>query len=247
MARKKARQEWHHENSERWLLTYADMITLLMLFFIVLYSMSNVDTEKFKEMSEALQSIFSGGNFTIFADQSTVGQGVLSGVRAGDQVKSSRGGGRQQGTGGRSALSQHATSSLQNLIKSGRVKVIPTENGIAISLISDHQFASGSADLSQEALPVLQQVSDFLTRLDNSIVVEGNTDNTAVDSTKWESNWQLSAARGLSVLTALEAYGVPEKRMSLAAYGDTRPVRSNDTPEGRAYNRRVDIVIVSKD
>jgi chemotaxis protein MotB len=221
------------------------MITLLMLFFIILYSMSTINTEKFKEMSEALQSIFSGGNFTIFAEQTTTGQGLLEGVRSGEQVKSSRGG-RQQGTGGKSTLSLRATSALQNLIKAGRVKLIPTENGLAISLVSDYQFGSGSADLTPDALPVLQQVSDFLTRLDNSIVIEGYTDDTPVEETKWQSNWQLSAARALTVLTTLEAYGVPPERLSLSAFGSTRPVRSNDTPEGRAYNRRVDIVLVEK-
>jgi chemotaxis protein MotB len=246
MARKKKRQEWHHENAERWLLTYADMITLLMLFFIVLYSMSSPNVEKVKEIAEAFESIFSGGNFTIFADQSSIGQGVLSGVKPGEQVKATRGG-KSQGVGGKSALSLRATSALQNLIKSGRVKIIPTENGLAISLISDFQFGTGSADLTPEALPVLQQVADFLTQLENTVVVEGYTDNTPVDGTKWESNWQLSSARALSVLTALEAYGMPEGRMSAAAYGSTRAVRSNDTPEGRAYNRRVDIVIIQKE
>ncbi len=85
MARRKRRGEWHHEDLMRWLLTYADMITLLMLFFIVLYSMSTISTEKFKELSEALQSIFSGGNFTIFSE-TTTGQGLLEGVRSGEQV-----------------------------------------------------------------------------------------------------------------------------------------------------------------
>ncbi len=245
MARRKRRVEWPHEDLMRWLLTYADLITLLMLFFIILYSMSSVNTEKFREVSEALQSIFSGGNFTIFSEQTTSGQGLMEGMRAGEQVKSGRGG-KQQGTGGKSTLSLRATSSLQNLIKSGRVKLIPTENGLAISLISDYQFASGSATLSADALPVLQQVSDFLTRLDNAIVVEGYTDSTPVDSKDWESNWQLSAARALTVLNTLEAYGVPTERLSVSAFGSTRPVRSNDTREGRAYNRRVDIVIVEK-
>jgi len=93
-------------------------------------------------------------------------------------------------------------------------------------------------------MPVLQEVSDFLMRIPNSIVVEGHTDNLPVEQSKWSSNWQLSAARAVAVVQTLQDYGVAADRMSGAAYGDTRPVQSNDTPEGRAFNRRVDIVIV---
>ncbi len=247
MARRKKRQEWHHENLDRWLLTYADMITLLMLFFIIMYAMSNVDTEKYKELSQALSSVFNGGNFTILLDQTTTGSaGVMSGVKPGQPVETKKPG-KALGKGGSSALRTNATSSLQNLIKSGRVKIIPTETGLAISLVSDFHFGIASADLSPEAMPVLSEVAGFLTQIPNSIVVEGHTDNAAVDTSKWSSNWQLSADRALAVLQGLEAYGVPGKRLSLAAYGDTRPVRPNDTPEGRAYNRRVDIVIMEKE
>jgi chemotaxis protein MotB len=246
MARRKKRVEWPHENLERWLLTYADMITLLMLFFIVLYAMSNVDTEKYKELSQALSSVFQGGNFTILFDQSASGTpGIMEGVQPGKQVESKKTG-KVLGTGGTSSLMTQATSTLQNLIKSGRVKVIPTERGLAISLVSDFHFGVSSAELTPESIPVLQQVSDFLTQLPNAVVVEGHTDSAPVDTTKWSSNWELSAKRALAVLTALEAYGVPDSRLSLAAYGDTRPLMSNDTPEGRAYNRRVDLLIVEK-
>ncbi|MGA2642935.1 MAG: flagellar motor protein MotB, partial [Spirochaetia bacterium] len=119
----------------RWLLTYADMITLLMVFFIILYSMSAVNPQRFQEMQEAFSSVFNGGNFTIFDTRGGGGAGLLQGLTPGQKVQSNRGG-RQAGTGGQSILRNQALSSLQNLVKAGKVKVIPTENGFAISLVS---------------------------------------------------------------------------------------------------------------
>ncbi len=113
-------------------------------------------------------------------------------------------------------------------------------------MISDLYFNPASATLSPDAMPALQEVAGFLGQISNSIVVEGYTDNLPVDTKQWISNWHLSSARSLAVLQTLEDYGVPTERLSSAAYGETRPVVSNDTPEGRAQNRRVDIVIVEK-
>jgi chemotaxis protein MotB len=230
----------------RWLLTYADMITLLMIFFIILYSLSAVNPARFQQMQEAFSSVFTGGNFTIFDTRGGGGAGLLQGLTPGQKVQSNRGG-RNAGTGGQSILRNQALSSLQNLVKAGKVKVIPTENGFAISLISDLFFASASAALNADAMPVLQQVSDFLGQIPNSVVVEGHTDNIPPDAVRWPGgNWELAAERSIAVLQTLEDYGVPTERLSSSSYGSTRPVQSNNTEEGRAYNRRVDIVIVEK-
>jgi len=233
------------DRSERWLLTYSDMITLLLLFFIILYSLSTVNPAKYLELSQAFASVFNGGPLQLFPTTSTGGAGVLNGLNPGQKVTSNRGG-PQAGTGGASVLRQQAVSAMQNLIKAGRVKVIPTENGFAISLITDQYFSPGSATLSPDAMPVLQQVSSFLGEISNSVVVEGYTDNLPVDTKQWSSNWQLGSERALAVLMSLEDYGIPTERLSESSYGETRPVVPNDTPEGRAQNRRVDIVVVEK-
>jgi chemotaxis protein MotB len=243
MARKIRRPPEGKENNERWLLTYADMITLLMLFFIILYAMSSVNQQQYEALSQALASVFNGGELTIFDTREAGGAGVLQGVTPGQNIQG-KANGKNAGSGGASALRSQATSYLQNLIKSGRVRVIPNERGFAISLVSDQLFGAGSADLDPEAMPELQEVSDFLTQLSNSIVIEGHTDNLPVDSRKWSSNWQLSATRAVAVVQALQDYGVPPQRLSGASFGDTRPVQPNDTAEGRALNRRVDVVIV---
>ncbi len=245
MARKKRSLEEPKENLERWMLTYLDMITLLMVFFIILYAQSSANPTKMEQMAEAFNSVFNGANFTIFSTHGG-GSGLLEGVSPGQRVQSGRGGLRQ-GTGGTSMLRTQATSSLQNLVKAGKVRVIPTENGFAISLVSDLYFASASAALSPDAMPVLQQVSEFLGQISNSVVVEGYTDNMPADLNRWPGgNWQLSAERAVAVLQTLEDYGIPAERLSESGYGETRPVQSNDTAEGRSYNRRVDIVVVEK-
>jgi chemotaxis protein MotB len=246
MARKRRDTPKHKkDNSERWLLTYSDMITLLMVFFIVLFAMSNPSQAKNQEMSEAFANIFGNAQWTPFVSSSGSGAGVLTGVTAGQRVASNRGG-KAQGTGGKSLTRVNAVSSLQNLIKAGKVTVVPTENGFAISLASDLYFGSASAALGQDAMPVLQQVADFLGQIPNSVVVEGYTDTIRPDAQKWPDNWHLAAARSLAVLNTLEDYGIPSERLSSESFGEQRPVQSNDTAEGRAYNRRVDIVIVEQ-
>jgi chemotaxis protein MotB len=230
----------------RWLLTYADMITLLMVFFIILYSISQVQPAKFEAMQEAFSSVFNGGNFTIFDTRGGGGAGILEGLTPGQKVQSNRGG-KSAGTGGLSILRNQALSSLQNLVKAGKVKVIPTENGFAISLVSDLYFASASAALNADAMPVLQEVADFVGQIPNTVVIEGHTDTIPPDAVRWPGgNWQLAAERSVAVLQTLEDYGVPAERLSASSYGDTRPVQSNNTEEGRSFNRRVDIVIVEK-
>ena len=244
MARKKQTSEEPREDLMRWLLTYADMITLLLLFFIILYAISNVNQAQYQSISQELATVFSEGNLGALFDQSQAGgQGLLEGVKPGQQVESNRGGSKT-GFGGQSTLNTQAVSALQNLIKGGKVRVITTERGLTISLESDSYFGPASADLGQEAIPVLQQVAGFLAQLSNSIVVEGHTDSTPVDGVKWKSNWELSAARAITVLQVLEDFSVPSARMAATAYGSTRPLVSDDTPEGRAFNRRVDIVIM---
>ena len=230
----------------RWLLTYADMITLLMIFFIILYSISQVNPTRFRELQEAFGSVFTGGNFTIFDTRGVGGAGLLQDLTPGQQIQSNKGG-KNAGTGGQSFLRNQALSSLQNLVKAGKVKVIPTENGFAISLVADLTFGSASAALKADAMPVLQQVADFVGQIPNSVVIEGHTDSIPPDPVRWPGgNWQLAAERSVAVLQTLEDYGVPGERLSASSYGSTRPVQSNDTEEGRAFNRRVDIVIVEK-
>ena len=136
-------------------------------------------------------------------------------------------------------------------VKSNKITITSDERGLVISLASDNFFEEGSAELNiDETRETLLRLSEFFKSPElkmRRFRIEGHTDNTAVDSnSKYESNWELSASRAMNVLHYLADYGVSENKFSIAGYADTRPKFSNDTPESRAYNRRVDIIILDE-
>jgi chemotaxis protein MotB len=239
MSMRNPRKDDSKEDPMRWLLTYADMITLLMLFFIILYALSSIDKEKYKEITQQIQSVMAGGNFTILVNSKpTGGWGLLDGV----QPSAAKISPKKAGSGNSFLQAQIATT-LQNPTMAGKTKMTTTEKGITVSVGSDFFFGTSSDRLSEDALPVVRGLAQVLSEIPNKISIEGYTDDSAVDRTQWDSNWDLSAARALVLLKALEQYGVPDSRLSVTAYGSTRSTMSNDTAEGRAYNRRVDVVI----
>lgn len=248
MARNK-KSEAEKENSERWLLTYSDMITLLMLFFIVLYSMSQVDVAKYTQVSQALESAFSGGNWGVFESEQnagsrhlfTSGRGLLNTNDKYPLVKT-------KPPAKKKKVYNQVITVLQPYIKADKVRVVSNETGIVISLSSDLFFDPGSAQIVQENTAVLDTVSSLVKKLDNNIRVEGHTDNQPLRTTNptYRSNWELSSQRSINILEYFEAKGVRSTNMSAVAFGSTRPVEDNAIPEGRAYNRRVDVVIVDE-
>lgn len=247
MPKKKAEAE--KENSERWLLTYADMITLLMLFFIVLYSMSNVDSEKYKAISKALQTIFEGGNMGIFQPSGMYPQ------KGFDEYGGNSMQGSQFPYSTRSKLQTRILKQVNEVFKPEMTaKYISTridERGLVITLTGDFFFDGGSAKLNKEMEPVLIKVAGILNEVPNFVRIEGHTDNSRLSAVKtgegYDNNWDLSAARSLNVLKFLVEDGrVEPKKLSSVAFGEYRPIEDNNLPEGRAYNRRVDIVILKE-
>jgi chemotaxis protein MotB len=247
MAKKK--KEEGHENLERWLLTYADMITLLMLFFIVLYSMSNVDSEKYKKLSMALQTVFHGGNVGIFEEGVVPGQGgILSGGRGimdnAGQLPSEK---------GKAQKKKINVSKIRAMFKqdvyAGKVQVTSNEIGIVVTLAADSYFDEGSAEMLPSAHATLEKIANLLQSYDNNVRIEGHTDDHPFKNLRgdFQSNWDLSAARALKVLGYMESFGVKKERLSAVAYGSSRPKVPNETPEDRASNRRVEIVIVDQE
>jgi chemotaxis protein MotB len=249
MARRKRRaEEAEKENAERWLLTYADMITLLMLFFIVLYSMSNVDEDKYKKVSEALEGIFSGGGiFGYYMNTfTTPGETGTTTWLEPTREKPKAIERKIALAGGKAGLAARVRSSLDGLVKSGKARIVENETGIVISVAGDLFFGSGSAGISRDSVGTLRTVAEFLGSIPNQVIVEGHTDDSPVNPGQFPSNWELSSQRALAVLHVLQDFGVPDNRVSAAAYGSSRPMRPNDTPEGRAFNRRVDIAVVQR-
>lgn len=241
MARKKKAGEAEpHENEERWLLTYSDMITLLMVFFVVMYAMSRVETTKYEALSESLSVAFSG-----MPGIQAEGAGGHSLSKTNVPIRAAPG----TGLSPRPAKSsvpflERATSTLQAQINTGIVRINTEARGVVLGLSGDVFFREGQASINPEALQTLQQVAELLRELPQPIVVEGYTDTTPVArGGDFTSNLGLSASRAVSVAEALELLGLDKERVSATGFGDAKPLRSNDTPEGRAYNRRVDILI----
>jgi chemotaxis protein MotB len=243
------KKEEGHENSERWLLTYSDMITLLMLFFIILYSMSNLDKAKYQQLSGALESVFAGGDWGIYGDRVLKGQGgVLPGGKGimdnSGQLPSEKG----RSTLRKAARVSSIRAGLKQEIGNKKLSVSSNEIGISIILEADVMFDEGSSNILSENSSTLNQVAKMLSEMNNNIRVEGHTDDKPLKQTNelYNNNWELSSARATKVLEYLIDKGITPSRLSAVSYGSTKPRVPNNTPEDRALNRRVEITIVDK-
>ena len=209
-----------HEHRDRWLLSYADLVTLLLALFIVLFAASDHERAKQIAQSFALQS----------QDSAAAGGGVLPGAKdtlAAEQAKIE-------------------TVLAENPRFAQGAKVRRTEGGFVVSLAEAGFFNSGEADISQEAAPLIDALADRLRESEATIRVEGHTDSTPISTARFPSNWELSAGRATVVLSRLIARGIRPSRLSAAGYGGEQPVADNSSAEGRAQNRRVDLVVLNK-
>ncbi|MDP1793335.1 MAG: flagellar motor protein MotB [Acidimicrobiales bacterium] len=253
MSKKHADHE-EHENHERWLITYADMITLLMAFFVMMYGLSILDLKKFDQFKAGVatqlgkspitpggQGILVGGSGIVAAAAPTLGSGPRDG--AGDATQAS-------GDLSRENLAALAASVDQKMREAGatpdEVSVTTDPRGLVVEITSRVLFRSGSAFMEREGLAVLDQVAVALSRIDNRVMIEGHTDSVPVQrGGLYPSNWELSTARATQVLRWItEVRGLHAPRFSAAGYADTHPRFPNDTPQHRSMNRRVDIIIV---
>ena len=213
-----------HDNEERWLLTYADLITLLLGLFVILYSISKVDAGKYAEISSALNGVFGAP------------RGVLTGTPAMLSQPSDE----------REDIANELEAALNPEGKQLPISVTTNERGVTVHIMEEMLFASGSADMKQASLPAMDTLAGVLRRLKNDLRVEGHTDNVPINTPQFPSNWHLSVARALNVAYYLiQRHGLLQERVSVVGYSEYRPLVPNDSPERRARNRRVDIVILS--
>lgn len=228
--------------SSAWQGTYGDMITLMLCFFVMLYNPSEVDITQLATITQSLQmnetESVSGGMSLSAGRLSDLGNNINS--------LPSLEKGRSLGLAKKKAVSLFAPD-----VKSNKITITSDERGLIITLASDSFFEEGSAELNiEESRETLLRLTEFFKVPElngRRFRIEGHTDNTPVkDTAKFESNWELSAGRAMNVLHYLADYGVNENGFSIAGYADTRPKFSNDTPESRAYNRRVDIIILDE-
>jgi chemotaxis protein MotB len=223
-----------HDNNERWLLTYADLITLLLAFFIVMYSMSRIDAKKFGAMSNALSGALSGRDLVLreqamFSVLDETGRGPLD-------------------VGDLRLIESKIKEQVQTSNLGESVSTQVTDRGLVIHIMEGALFEEAKADLTVSAMAVLRTVAEQVKSIPNQVRVEGHTDPRPISTPKFPSNWELSTARATSVLRFLvDSTGVAPDRISALGFGEFRPIAPNDTPENMAQNRRVDIVILARE
>ena len=239
MARKK-REKGAGPSGSEWLTTYSDMVTLMLCFFVIMFNPDETTQAQLDAISSSMQQ----GGIGALAGGLTLAAG--RNAELGNTIMSlpSMERGRSMGTALRKAVSVFSPE-----IRSNKVRVTHDERGIVITLASDAFFNPASARINiEETRDILLRLGSYLASEDLSgrqFRIEGHTDAVDVDpSGPWESNWELSAARSISVLHYLADLGIDEQRFQIAGFADTVPIASNDTPEGRSYNRRVDIIIL---
>ena len=217
------------ENLDRWLLTYADLITLLLAFFVVMYSMSQIDNKKFGKVSDALNTILKGGSSVLRYQQEPTknGHGLLK-------------------LGNLRMVQQKIEEKFKQLGKNEVLQTEITERGLVVHILESTLFDQGSSELKPRAREVLDLIADHLQGRPNHIRVEGHTDDTPINTPIYPSNWELSSARATAVVRYYaENYAIPPDRISALGYGKYRPVAPNNSIENRARNRRVDVVILT--
>ncbi len=243
MARRRRPEE--HENHERWLVSYADFITLLFAFFVVMYSISSVNEGKYKILSEALVGVFNEPERSM--KPIPIGeQRPLSVKPAEPLVKDSEqvdAGIGQNVTDPLKEIADEVRDGFGDLIKSNQMTVRGNELWIEIELSSGLLFGSGDAIPSDKAFTIIEKVAKILKPFDNPVHVEGFTDDQPISTTQFPTNWELSSARSSSIVRMLAMEGLNPARMASVGYGEFQPVASNATAEGRGRNRRVVLVI----
>jgi chemotaxis protein MotB len=252
MARKRGTPE--HENHERWLVSYADFITLLFAFFVVMFASSQTDKARAKQVSEAVEKALDNGTAVSMP-------AAVAKVLGGTVDDKGQGNAMMRGPGG----AQHAlkdtppdtvielmpslerlNKELEREIREGKLEVRLEPRGLVISLRASAFFPSGTDAMDRSNLPSLKKLADIIATLPNSIQLEGHTDSIPIHNDRFKSNWELSCARAITVLeTFCGTFDLNRTRFSVVGRADTVPIDSNETAEGRARNRRVDVVILN--
>lgn len=213
-------------NPLRWFISYADMITNLMIFFLVLYAMSNVEMDKLLALSDSLKKAF----HRTAVESTQVGAALLSDPRRSTKT---------------TAVSEAIEEAVRALGLEAGVSVSADERGTIISLVDSYFFDPGSTVLNSKIKPTLKEVAEFIIETNANVQVEGHTDDVPDTSPPIISNWALSSLRATEVVEFFVANGVSSKHLSAVGYGDTRPLVPNITLENRSRNRRIDIVLTN--
>jgi chemotaxis protein MotB len=227
--RRRRHDDGERDNPDRWLVSYADFITLLFAFFVVMYAISQINEGKYRLLSDALLQAFKPES----AQQR----------RPADDQPAPGAPGQSPETR-METIARDLINELGDLIQGGQVRVTESGLGVAVEINASMLFDPARADLNGPALPTLEALARVLAPLPNDIQVEGHTDNAPISTAQFPSNWELSAARASSIVRLFNASGIASVRLVAVGYADTRNIAVNDTAEGRARNRRVTVMIL---
>ncbi len=263
MARRSHHEE--HENHERWLVSYADFITLLFAFFVVMYSISSVNEGQYRVLSDSIVTAFHNTKSSLQPVQ--VGELVRSPLSElpdelitplmlryqnpedSELIEPEDESFTQQALNAAekeiNAMADDVAEKMDDLIDDDIISIKRNKFWLEVEIKSSLLFPSGSSALIPESIPVLQKLSDIFADLPNRINVEGFTDNEPIKTYVFPSNWELSAARAAAVVRLFERNGVESSRMASIGYGEYQPIAENDSEEGRAKNRRVVLVVMA--
>ncbi len=231
------------QNSASWLTTFNDLVTLLMVFFVLLFSLSSIDVKKMSDFQYALQS---GLGILRAGQQSSVAVQDDQPVRDMSHIKTQAEGrsGKHPDQGMQPALK----SALEKLGADIGIQVNYTQHGAHLSFEDGVLFDFGRADINSAGFGVLDKISSVIRKMPYPIRIEGHTDNVPIHTRKFPSNWELSTARAVNVLKYFTNAGqIDPRRLSAVGYGDSKPLVANDSPRNRAKNRRVEIVLIKED
>jgi chemotaxis protein MotB len=252
------RRSQEHGSRDRWLITYADLITLLLIFFVMLFAISQLDTTKYDDVTQALQNTFHSGDSILEMGSGLTGKADVNTTRNPPTDTENKGAGGTDDTLSQRELAfRKQEQELQNLMGviqkyvednhlQNQIFVADEPRGISITLSDRFLFDSGRAALKSGSAPTLAKLASLFRNLDTPVSIEGHTDNTPVGSSSvYRDNWDLSGARALSVLRFfIEREQLDPAHFQYAGYADTRPVENNSTAAGRQKNRRVEITVL---
>jgi chemotaxis protein MotB len=253
----------HHENHERWLVSYADFITLLFAFFVVMFATAQKDKTKQRIVAESVREALQHGQLATTI-QGIINQRKVTPDGKGDSRNRPDAAEPQKpsekvapasvpSAGVPLANKADLSKALETLntvlrkeVLQGIVSMKLEDRGLVISMRELAFFDSGDATIHPSSLPVIQKIAAVIGSVPNGVRLEGHTDSVPIHNSRFRNNWELSTARSITLLEVLrDRFQVPEERMSVAGYADNAPVDSNDTHEGRMHNRRVDLVVMS--
>lgn len=247
MARKKA--HGGHANHERWLVSYADFITLLFAFFVVMFASSQTDKARAQQVSDSVKEALEKGG--INATVHEILGGTVDDRGKGNAMMKGPGGEQTKPPDSAAVVEllpsmQFLSKELETEIGQGKVEVRLEPRGLVVSLRQATFFPSGEDSVDPLTFESLAKIAKAIKDLPNPVRMEGHTDSIPIHTARFRSNWELSASRAIAMMSLMtERYAIPYERFAIAGYADTSPVDSNETDEGRRHNRRVDIVILN--